>query len=105
MSSGAPRGPYCMLIIAGHLDVDPAARARYLDGCVGVVEQARRAPGCLDFSLAADLVDAGRITVYERWESDGQLDAFRGSGPDSGQQEQILSADVRRYRISAVEAP
>jgi quinol monooxygenase YgiN len=93
-----------MLIIAGWLRVDPDARADYLDGCTAVVHQARTAPGCLDFSLTADLLDPGRINVYERWESDQQLLAFRGSGPDDAQTAQIRDADVRRYRISAVEA-
>lgn len=93
-----------MLIIAGLLHVDPDARADYLDGCAAVVEQARTAPGCLDFSLTADLLDPGRINVYERWESDEQLLAFRGSGPDDAQAAQIRDADVRKYRISAVEA-
>lgn len=94
-----------VLIIAGHLIVDPAARDRYLAGCVPVVEQARRSPGCLDFSLSADLVDPGRIDVHERWESEEALLAFRGSGPSGEQQEAVLDADVHRYVISAVEAP
>ena len=92
-----------MLIIAGWLRVDPASRADYLEGCAAVVEQARSAPGCLDFALSADLLDPGRINVHERWESDEQLRAFRGSGPDVGQAAQIRDAEVLRYRISATE--
>jgi quinol monooxygenase YgiN len=72
-----------VLIIAGWLRVDPASRADYLEGCAAVVEQARSAPGCLDFALSADLLDPGRINVHERWESDEQLHAFRGNGPAS----------------------
>jgi quinol monooxygenase YgiN len=92
-----------MLIVAGWLRIDPASRADYLDGCGAVVEQARSAPGCLDFALSADLLDPGRINVYERWESDEQLHTFRGSGPDPGQVTQIRDAEVLRYRISATE--
>ena len=92
-----------MLIIAGWLRVDPSARTEYLDGCTAVVTQARSAPGCLDFALTADLLDPGRINVYERWESDEQLLAFRGSGPQEAQTTRIHHADVRRYRISGVE--
>ena len=36
----------------------------------------------------------GRINVYERWESDVHLDAFRGTGSAAEQTEQILDADV-----------
>ena len=92
-----------MLIIAGWLRVDPDARSDYLDGCADVVAQARSAPGCLDFALAPDLLDPDRIYVYERWESEEELLAFRGSGPSDDQAAEIRDADVRRYRISAVE--
>jgi quinol monooxygenase YgiN len=92
-----------VLIIAGWLRVDPEARDRYLDGCVAVVTQARNASGCLDFALTADLLDPARINVYERWESDEQLHAFRGAGPDSEQNEQVRDAEVLKYRISATE--
>ncbi|MHA6623325.1 putative quinol monooxygenase [Pseudonocardia sp. DLS-67] len=93
-----------MLIIAGWLRLDPSARSDYLDSCAAVVTQARAAPGCLDFALTADLLDPGRINVYERWESDEQLLAFRGSGPPDAQTAHIRDADVRKYRVSAVEA-
>lgn len=94
-----------MLIIAGTLHVDPAARDEYLANCRQVVAAARAADGCLDFALTADLLDPGRINVYERWESDEQLLAFRGGGPNDEQTMALLDASVHRYRISAVEAP
>jgi quinol monooxygenase YgiN len=93
-----------MLIVSGWLRVDPEARDRYLAGCVEVVRLARGAPGCLDFALSADPLDPARINVYERWASDEQLLAFRGSGPDAEQSEQIRAAEVLKYRISATEA-
>lgn len=90
-----------MLIIAGHLTVAPADRDAYVADCAGAVEQARRAPGCLDFALAADPLDPARVNVYERWEDDASLAAFRGSGPDDGTAARILSAAVREYRVTA----
>ncbi|MBG0813720.1 antibiotic biosynthesis monooxygenase [Planomonospora sp. ID82291] len=91
-----------MIIISGRLAVDPGDRDAYLRGCSGVVEQARAFPGCLDFALGADLIDAGRINVYERWESEEALEAFRGSGPDEGRTVAILDAEVLRYHVSGV---
>ncbi|MCF0093128.1 antibiotic biosynthesis monooxygenase [Micromonospora sp. NPDC049114] len=93
-----------MLIIAGSLRVEPDARDDYLSGCRQVIEQARAAAGCLDFLLAADPLDPGRIHVFERWESPEQLAAFRGAGPSDAQTVAILDADVHRYLISGVEA-
>jgi quinol monooxygenase YgiN len=94
-----------VIIVAGWLAVAPESRAAYLDDCAEAVRLAREAPGCLEYALGADLLDPGRITVYERWESDEDLERFRGSGPPDEQAVQILDASVARYRISAVEAP
>ena len=54
-----------MVIVAGHVVVDPTERDDYLSGFVEVVRQARRTPGCLDFSLSGDLIEPGRINVFE----------------------------------------
>lgn len=55
-----------MVIVAGHLTVEPGQREAYLAGCLGVVEQARRASGCADFAISADLIDSARINIFER---------------------------------------
>ncbi|QLQ39487.1 putative quinol monooxygenase [Micromonospora robiginosa] len=94
-----------MLIVAGTLYVDPARRDAYLASCAEAVRAARAAPGCVDFAVSADLVEPGRINVYERWESDEQLLAFRGFGPNAEQVAEILGAEVHKFRISGVEAP
>ena len=90
-----------MVIVAGHVVVDPTERDDYLSGFVGVVRQARRTPGCLDFSLSADLIDPGRINVFERWESQAALEAFRGSGPRDEQGAAIVSAEVAEYDVTS----
>ncbi|GAA2136789.1 antibiotic biosynthesis monooxygenase family protein [Streptomyces synnematoformans] len=94
-----------MIIIAGALRVDAADRDDYLAGCAQIVTRAREAAGCLDFALSADPVEADRVNVYERWETDEDLHRFRGTGPDAGQTARILDADVHKYRIAGVEAP
>ena len=91
-----------MVIVAGHITVDPQQREAYLVGCVGVVEQARGAPGCLDFAISADLIDPGRINIFECWESNAAVEAFRGSGPSDEQSAAIRSASVSEYDIADV---
>jgi quinol monooxygenase YgiN len=88
-----------VVIVAGHVVVDPTARDDYLSGCVEVVRQARRAPGCLDFAISADVIEPGRINVYERWESQAAVEAFRGSGPSDEQGAAIVSAEVAEYDV------
>ncbi|HJT91070.1 MAG TPA: antibiotic biosynthesis monooxygenase [Mycobacterium sp.] len=91
-----------MVIVAGHITVEPQQRQSYLAGCVRVVEQARRAAGCLDFAIAADLVDPGRINIYELWESQRAVETFRSSGPSDEQGAAMLSASVAEYEIADV---
>ena len=88
-----------MVIVAGHVVVDPQHRGDYLQGCVEAVRQARRTPGCLDFALSADLLEPGRVNVFERWESKAAVAAFRGSGPTDGQRAAILAATVAEYDV------
>ncbi len=87
------------IVVAGWLAVDPAAREAYLAGCVDVVRRARAAPGCLDFALAADLVDPARVVVLERWADRAALEAFRGSGPEEDQAAAVRDADVRELVV------
>ena len=94
-----------MVIVAGHIVVHPQQRESYLAGCVGVVELARRASGCLDFAITADLVDPGRINIFERWESQAAVEAFRGDGPSDEQGAAILAAEVAEYDVAKVRSP
>jgi len=91
-----------MVIVAGHLVVEPTQRESYLADCILVVEQARQAPGCLDFSIGADLLDPGRINICERWESQAAVEAFRGSGPSDDQSSAMLAASVAEYDVADV---
>ena len=52
-----------MVIVAGYVAVEPQQRESSLAGCVGVVERARGAAGCLDFAITADLIDPGRVNI------------------------------------------
>jgi len=88
-----------VIIVAGTLLVDPRGRDVYLEGCASVVAAARRARGCLDFALSPDPLDAGRINVYERWDSDVDLHRFRGSGPDPGRLAALSTVEVNEYAV------
>jgi quinol monooxygenase YgiN len=94
-----------MIVVAGHLQVEPDERSSYLQGCRDVVRQARASDGCLDFALSPDLLDPGRINVLERWQTLAAVEAFRGSGPSGDQASQILDADVHRYEVTSPEPP
>jgi quinol monooxygenase YgiN len=88
-----------VIVVAGSLSVEPSGREAYLDGCRDVVAAARQAAGCLDFALSADLLEPGRINVFERWESREALERFRGSGPSGDQLAELLEIDVSEYEV------
>jgi heme-degrading monooxygenase HmoA len=89
-----------MIIVAGHVTVEPQQRETYLAGCVSAVEQARRTTGCLDFAISADPVDTGRVNIFERWESQAAVDAFRSDGPSDDQTATMLSGSVAEYDVA-----
>ena len=94
-----------MLIIAGTLILDPRDRDDYLVAVADVTAHARQAPGCLDFSQCADPIEAGRINIFERWESDEDLMRFRTSEGPTPIVPPLVSSDVAKYRIESVEEP
>jgi quinol monooxygenase YgiN len=92
-----------MIIVAGTLRVNPADRATYIEVASAATTLARSAPGCWDFAQSADPLEPDRINIFERWESDADLEAFRALPGDGRDTPPIVSADVQRYRISGVE--
>ncbi len=94
-----------MIIVSGHLYLDPVERDRYLHESVEIMRQARAWAGCHDFTLTADPLEPDRINVYERWESDEALRRFRSEGTAATQTVALRGNDVVKYRIARTEAP
>ena len=93
-----------MLIIAGHIEVDPARRDEVVAALQDLVRRARAAPGCLDLAVTADPLDPARVNTFERWESTEELEAFRAvaHAPDIGE---ILADHVRLYDVTGERSP
>ena len=91
-----------MLIVAGHLTVAAQQRDEFLELSRPAMRSARSAPGCFDFVVAADPVDATRVVIYERWADRQALQAFRGSGPDDDLGGMIRGAEVAEYEVVPV---
>ena len=89
-----------MLIITGHVVVDPAKRDDYVAAHADLVRRARQAPGCLDVAITADSVDPARVNNVERWESEAALAAWREVAHAPDLFDQILGGDVRMYEVT-----
>ena len=93
-----------MIIVAGFLRVAPDQRTTYLEDCESVVRAARSAPGCIDFHLSADPLEADRINVFEQWNTAEAVEAFRGSGPSDDQQATITQASIQQHEIASTSS-
>jgi quinol monooxygenase YgiN len=91
-----------MVIVAGYVTVDPEQRVSHLEAFKPVVEKARQADGCLDFAVAPDLLDPGRVNLFERWESQDAVKAFRRRAPRVKHRAATLSVSVAEYDIADV---
>ncbi len=93
------------VIVAGSFYVDPAERDRYVDGCRNLVEQARGAPGCLDLAISADPFEPGRINMFEYWDSQESLDAWRARAPHPAVQTALGEVEVFKHDIARSGPP
>jgi quinol monooxygenase YgiN len=90
-----------MVIVAGHITVEPEQRESYVLGCMSVVGNARLADGCLDFAIT-ELLDPGRVNLFERWETQAAAETLRRSAPRNKQGAATLSVSVAEYDIADV---
>lgn len=64
-----------VLLVAGHIRLDPARRDAAIAAAREVMEATRREPGCVAYTFSADLGDPGLFHLFEEWESQEALDA------------------------------
>lgn len=93
-----------MIIVSGRIYVRPGTREEFLTLSSEAIVQARRSSGCRDFVVAADPIEADRVNVYEEWESEEALMAFRGEGPDQDLSSNIVRAHVSQHLVSSTES-
>ena len=93
-----------MIIVAGRLYLRPGTREQFLALSADTMMQARRAPDCRDFVVAADPMEIDRVNVYEAWASREALAAFRGTGPGDDLSALIVRAEVAEHVVTPAGA-
>jgi len=94
-----------MLIIAGKIYVDPGHRAEFVASHEDLMRRARAQPGCLDVTIAADPSEPGRVTMFEHWESEAHLAAWRAVADPPAPVTEFLGGDVQKHQISTSGPP
>lgn len=64
-----------MLIVQGEFRLDPADRDRFIADSSETQRVSRAEAGCLEYVVAADPLDPGRVVLSERWATREALDA------------------------------
>lgn len=93
-----------MLIVAGKLYVHPEERDRWVAAHDEVTRSARSRPGCLNLHLSADPLELGRINLFEQWESEAALQAWRAVA-DPPPKPEILDASIQKHQVSSSVPP
>ena len=96
------------IVISGEVDVAPAVRARALAEARPLIEAALAEAGCRHYAWSESPHDAGRIHVFEEWDSVATLEAHFAGAPYRDMLAHlgacgILAATTRKYRCDAVE--
>ncbi len=88
-----------MILVIGHLSIDPRERDRACELMRPAVVAARATEGCLDFATSPDIVEPGRVNIFERWTDRDSLERFRADGPENDLDELILAYSVEEYEL------
>ena len=64
-----------MVIVGGRFEVNPQERDAFLAERHEIMRTSRGEDGCLEYTFAADPLEADRVILFERWESQAALDA------------------------------
>lgn len=66
-----------MIVLAGSIDFDPQHAESLMVAVSAVVEATRAEEGCVQYVIAADPVQPGRLCLFERWETEENLRAHQ----------------------------
>jgi len=90
-----------MLIITAKLYVDPERLAEFLEGSVEELRQARAEPGCVDFIVAPDPVEPGRVNLFEQWASAEDFAVRCATFTPAPSDVEVLRHEATKYEMSS----
>ena len=64
-----------MVIVGGWFEVDPSERDAFIAQRIEGMRTSRAEHGCIEYVIAPDPVEPGRAVLFERWETQADLDA------------------------------
>ena len=92
-----------MLVIAGHVRIEPANREAAVTAVRDMMEATRRETGCISYTFSADLNDPGSFRIFEEWESQDALDTHFKAPHMAAFQAKIGKVGVREMKVQKYE--
>ncbi len=101
-----------IVIVQGAFRVDPDDRVAFLAQSAANMQTARDEQGCLEYVMAADPLDPGRVVLSERWASTEDLNEHlrasamrRQEGGSGGNAATVtpLEADIWTYEVASFQ--
>ena len=97
------------VIVQGVFSVNQDEREQFLEASIEGMRVSRQEAGCLEYVLAADPVDPGRVILSERWESIDHLDEHiramtarrESDGPAANPRPDPLSRQITVYEVAS----
>jgi quinol monooxygenase YgiN len=98
-----------MVILQGVFTVNPDDREQFLQASIEGMRSSRQEEGCLEYVIAADPLDPGRVVLSERWESSehlqqhlqGQSTRRDDSAQDGNARPAPLSFEITVYEVAS----
>ncbi len=96
-----------MLIIAGTFRIDPTKREATVAAANEMMAETLKEKGCHAYAFTADFADPARVHLFERWESQADLEAHFKT-PHMARLQAAMGTlgvsdfAVQKYTISAV---
>jgi quinol monooxygenase YgiN len=92
-----------LLVIAGDVEIDPAKREEGFAAARKVMAATRAEPGCLEYTIAADLDDPARFVIFEKWASPEALESHFETPHMAEFQAAMAGLGVRRLDVERYE--
>ena len=92
-----------MIVIAGHVALDPERREQAEAAAREMMSETRKEQGCVSYTFSADLEQPGRFRIFEEWESDEALRAHFTSPHMARFQKAVGGLGVREMKVQRYE--
>jgi quinol monooxygenase YgiN len=89
-----------VIIVGGAFEVEPDQRGEFIASRHDLMRTSRAEAGCLEYVFCADPIEPNRVVLFERWETQADLDAHLSgmrSGPSPSDEVKPTSVSVVFY--------